>query len=327
MPSSPQLDQHTDDILACGRKILALEASALTTLSRSLDERFQEAVLAIARLQGRVILTGVGKSGHIASKIAATMASTGTPAQFIHATEASHGDLGMIDAQDLVIALSHSGETRELSDIIQYTRRFTIPLIALTAAPDSTLAHHCDILLPIPAIPEAGAGAVAPTTSTTMMLALGDALALALWEHKGFSEETFSRYHPGGRLGQALRTADSLMHTGDVVPLVPLGMTMADAVVAMAEKPFGCIGVIDDNTHLQGIITDGDLRRAMDANFLRKTVQDCMSRTPYTAGPKTLVSSILSVMNQRRFGVAFILEDNRVAGIIHIHDIVRTGIL
>jgi arabinose-5-phosphate isomerase len=313
------------DDIATARRVLALEIEALGALSASLDASFAKAVEAILTAIGRTILTGVGKSGHVARKIAATLASTGTPCLFVHPTEASHGDLGMISEGDVVIALSKSGETRELSDILAYTRRFAIPLIGLTAGHASTLAQAADIRLLIPDAAEACAETNAPTTSTTLMMALGDALAVALLERRGFNADRFKLFHPGGKLGAMLRTAADVMHADDL-PLIPLGASFIDGVKRISEKGFGVVGVVDTIGHLRGIVTDGDLRRSIAAGLSPVTIEDVMTRSPQVVAPETLAATVLRSMNERKITTLFVVSDNRPVGIVHMHDLLKAGV-
>jgi arabinose-5-phosphate isomerase len=274
----------------------------------------------------RVIVTGMGKSGHIANKIASTLASTGTPAVFVHPAEASHGDLGMITGDDVVIALSNSGETSELADLVTYTRRFKIPLIAITGRANSTLAVAADVALVLPNTPEACPMGLAPTTSTTVMLALGDALAVAMLERKGFSADDFHLLHPGGKLGRLLLRVAGIMHTGDEVPLIGGDRSMADTLLLMTSKSFGCAGIVDDDGRLKGIVTDGDLRRHMSGDLLSLKTEEVMTADPLSVQPSTLASEALGFMNARSITTLFVVEDGRPVGIIHIHDCLRAGV-
>ena len=306
---------ETGDI-AVARRVLRTEIAGLEALAKELDANFTAAVDLLAAATGRVIVTGMGKSGHVGRKIAATFASTGTPAQFVHPAEASHGDLGMIAATDAILALSNSGDTAELADILAYSRRFRIPLVAMTRRDGSALAEAAEVMLLLPATAEACPMGLAPTTSTTMMLALGDALALALLERRGFSESDFQRLHPGGQLGrQLLRVAD-IMHGGDAVPLVPRGASMSEAILVMTAKSFGCVG-----------ITDGDLRRHMGDALLRSKVEAVMSTRPKSIRPQALAAEALGQMNAQAITSLFVLdEERRPLGILHIHDLLRTGV-
>ena len=309
-----------------GRRVLSVEAEALGQLSQSLGAPFSEAVEAIVKAKGRVVCTGIGKSGHVARKIAATLASTGTPAMFVHAAEASHGDLGMVGPDDVVLALSKSGEVRELADILAYTGRFTIPLIGITAAADSALGKASTILLLLPDAPEATAYVGAPTTSTTLQMALGDALAVALLERRGFTASDFKVFHPGGKLGAQLQTVGDLMHKGDELPIVAPDAPMPQALLVMTEKRFGCVGVEGADGKLAGVITDGDLRRHMDG-LMDHTAGEVMTASPQTATPDMLAAEALKLMEDRRITVLFVIEHGRPAGILHIHDILRAGVV
>lgn len=318
-----------DSVLGAMRTTLSLEVEALGQLSARLGQAEIDAVRLIEALNGRVILAGVGKSGHVARKIAATLASTGTPSFYVHPAEASHGDLGMVTEADCVIALSKSGETRELSDLIAYCRRFSIPLLAMTAKPESTLARAADILLLVPDAPEACGETRAPTTSTTLMMALGDALAVALIEARGFTAKDFARFHPGGALGAALARVDDLMHAGEAMPLAREGDAMGDALVEMSAKGFGCVGVIDGNGRLAGIVTDGDLRRHMDSDLPARRVGEVMTRGPATIARGALASDAMRLMTEgeRKITQLFVCEPNGApAGLLHIHDLLRVGV-
>lgn len=308
-----------------GRAVLEQEIKGLRALADSLDDDFAHAVACIANIKGRVIVTGMGKSGHIARKIAATLSSTGTPAHFVHPAEASHGDLGMITTDDVVLVLSNSGETPELSDIIAYCKRFSIMMIALVRRKESTLVSAADLALVLPAVPEASLTG-APTTSTTMMLALGDAIAVALVERKGFTREDFSIFHPGGKLGKALIRVSDLMHCGDQLPFVETAASMRDVLLEMTAKRFGCAGVLSSEGLLLGIITDGDLRRHMQADLLEKTALEVMTENPLAIRPGALAAEALGIMNQRSITSLFVTEESRPVGILHIHDCLRAGI-
>lgn len=275
---------------------------------------------------GRVIVTGMGKSGHVARKIAATMASTGTPAQFVHPAEASHGDMGMITSADAVLALSNSGETVELADLIGYSRRWRIPLIAITSRQQSTLGQAADVTLALPATGEAGTLGLAPTSSTTMMLALGDALALGLLEAKGFSAEDFHQLHPGGKLGQKLLRVIDLMHKGPEIPLVEEKTQMSLALIEMTSKTFGCVGVTNSSGQLMGVITDGDLRRHMGTDLLTQSVNVVMTSRPLTITAQALAAEALRIMNEKSITSLFVVDGLKPAGIIRLHDCLRAGV-
>ncbi len=313
--------------IAVARRVLETEISGLKALAAGLDDAFTQAVDLLAAAAGRVVVTGMGKSGHVARKIAATLASTGTPAQFVHPAEASHGDLGNIGRQDAILALSNSGETAELGDVLAYSRRFQIPLVAMTRNEGSGLAEAADVMLLLPATAEACPMGLAPTTSTAMMMALGDALALALLERRDFSESDFHRLHPGGQLGRALQRVADIMHDGDAMPLVPHGCDMAEAILVMTQKSFGCVGIVDSEGRLEGIITDGDLRRHMGDGMLRARVEDVMSRRPKTIRAKALAAEALGQMNAQAITSLFVLDAaKKPVGILHIHDCLRAGI-
>ncbi len=317
---------HLD--LDVARDVLMTEAAGLRALADALGPEFPQAVDCLARASGRIVVSGMGKSGLVARKIAATLASTGTPALFVHPAEASHGDLGMILPGDAVLALSNSGETAELADIVDHARRFGLNLVAITTRPGSTLARAADVALLLPRTAEACPMGLAPTTSTTMQMALGDALAVALLKRRGFTEDDFHRFHPGGRLGARLRRVRDLMHTGDAVPLADVDMGMARALVLMTEKRFGCLGVIRSDGTLLGIITDGDLRRSMGPDLLTRPVHEVMTHGPRTIGPDALAAEALHAMNahERPVTALFVVEDGGVAGILHIHDLLRAGV-
>ncbi|TCP40216.1 KpsF/GutQ family sugar-phosphate isomerase [Rhodovulum marinum] len=317
---------NRETYIAIGRRVLTREADALSMLADGLDDSFARAVELILGASGRVIVSGMGKSGHVARKIAATFASTGTPAHFVHPAEASHGDLGMLTKGDVCLVLSNSGETPELADIIAHTRRFSIPLIGVAGRAESTLLRQSDVALLLPAAEEACPMGLAPTTSTTMTLALGDALAVALMEHRHFTPENFRAFHPGGKLGARLSKVADLMHTGADLPLVASGTPMADALLTMSQKSFGVVGVVDATGHLSGIVTDGDLRRHMDG-LLERRVDEVMTANPLTAGPDDLAEKALGVMNGRKITCLFVVgADGRPQGILHIHDCLRAGI-
>jgi arabinose-5-phosphate isomerase len=311
-------------------RTLALEAAGLKALEAlirlELADAFAEAIAIMARARGRVIVTGIGKSGHVARKIAATFASTGTPAYFVHPTEASHGDLGMVTKEDVILALSWSGETVELLSILNYSRRFRVPLIAVTSRRESALARAAEVVLALPRAKEACPHGLAPTTSTTMQLVLGDCLAIALLEGKGFTAENFRDFHPGGSLGASLKLVSDLMHRGDKLPLVPEGTVMGEALVTMTEKAFGCLGVTDGRGRLAGIVTDGDLRRHMSRNLLGATAGEIMTRNPKAVPPETLASSALEILNSSKITSLFVVEAGKPVGIVHVHDLLRAGV-
>lgn len=314
------------DAIEVGRRVLASEAQALSLMAEGLGEVFAAAVETIFTAKGRVVLTGVGKSGHVGRKIAATLASTGTPAMFVHANEASHGDLGMIGVDDVVLALSKSGEVKELTDVIHYAKRLGVPLLAMTASAGSALGKAADILLLLPDAPEATDGVNAPTTSTTLQIALGDALAVAVLERRGFTADDFRIYHPGGKLGAMLRTVADIMHGAADLPLVAPETAMAQALLVMTERRFGCVGVQDQTGQLSGLITDGDLRRHMDG-LMDLTAGQVMTAKPRTVGPDMLAAEALRLMNEWRITVLFVVEVGKPVGILHIHDLLRAGVV
>ncbi len=317
------------DAVAVGRRVLDIEARAVGRMSGELAEPFAKAVEVLFNAKGRIVCTGIGKSGHVARKIAATMASTGSSAMFVHATEASHGDLGMIGSDDVILALSKTGETRELADVIAYSKRFAIPLLAMTAVADSALGRAATIVLALPDEPEATDELNAPTTSTTLQIALGDALAVALLERRGFKASDFRVFHPGGKLGAMLRTVGDLMHGAGELPLVPGEAPMREALLAMTEKRFGVVGIVDGDGRLQGVITDGDLRRHIDG-LLTHTAAEVMTPGPRkTIAPDQLASEALALMADPppSVTVLFVVEDGRPVGILHIHDLLRAGVM
>jgi len=324
--SAPSLRAKTESGLASARRVLQLEAAGIEALSNSLEESFGRALAILERTSGRVIVTGMGKSGHVATKVAATFSSTGTPAQFVHPAEASHGDLGMITDRDAVIAFSNSGETTELADLVTYTKRFEIPLIAVTGRAGSTLSQAADVTLLLPPTPEACPMGLAPTTSTTVMMALGDALAVALLERKGFSADDFRVLHPGGKLGRKLLRVATIMHTGEAMPIVGQAALMADVLLTMTAKGFGCAGVVDGDGKLLGVITDGDLRRHMAADLVSLTAGQVMTGKPKAIRPDALASEALHVMNARAITNLFVVDDGRPVGIVHVHDCLRAGV-
>ena len=312
------------DALVSARRVLEIEINGLRHLSNGLDGVFVKAIDLVQNISGRVIVTGMGKSGHIAHKLASTLASTGTPAQYVHPGEASHGDLGMITGDDLVIAMSNSGETTELSDIVAYVKLKNIPLISITGSPNSALAKASDVLIIIPNSPEACPLSLAPTTSTTVMLALGDAIAVALLERRGFSPDDFHMLHPGGQLGTRLIRAADIMRGGDEMPLVNLDTRMSDTIIEMTTKQMGCAGVLSSNGQLKGIITDGDLRRHMDDDILAMTSAEVMTSNPKSITEDILVAQVLGFMNDSQITSLFVLADGKPKGIVHIHDVLRT---
>ncbi len=309
---------------------IAVEKAGMSALEEALQnglsEPFERAVAAIASMKGRVVVTGIGKSGHIGSKLAATFASTGTPAFFVHAAEANHGDLGMVSNNDVILALSWSGETAELKGIVSYSRRFKVPLIALTSGEQSTLGRESDVLLLLPKVAEACPHGVAPTTSTLMQLAIGDALALALLERRGFTASDFRVFHPGGSLGASLSHVKDVMHRGDELPLVKIGTPMPEAMRIHSHKHFGCVIVENEDGTLAGIITDGDLTRNVDRPMATLKVDDIMTRSPKTVSPDQLLGATLALLNEARIGAVIVVEANRPVGLVHFHDLLRAGV-
>ncbi len=314
--------------ISVGKRVISREATALSALSDSLDESFTQAVELMLNAKGRIIVCGMGKSGHIARKIAATLASTGAPAHFVHPAEASHGDLGMMAKGDVTLILSNSGETPELSDVIAHTRRFGIPMIGVAGRVGSTLLKQADVALLLPSVEEACDTGVVPTTSTTMTLALGDALAIALMEHRQFTPENFREFHPGGKLGARLSKVEDLMHSGSELPLLSRETPMSDALLTISQKGFGVAGVTDQSGALCGIITDGDLRRNM-SDLLNKSAEDVMSRNPKTIAKDELAEAAVAAMNERKITCLFVTDagdGGTPVGILHIHDCLRAGI-
>ena len=315
---------------ASAKRALTTETEGMQMLVDAVDGPLgiglAAAVDKIRAARGRVILTGMGKSGHVARKIAATMSSTGTPALFVHPAEASHGDLGMITPDDVIIMISNSGESPELRDILTYSRRFAVPLIAITAVSESTIAKEADTVLLLPRAREACPNGLAPTTSTLMQLALGDALAIALLEDKGFSAGDFRTFHPGGKLGAQLKHVRDVMHPKAELPLGTTSMPMLEALIAMTQRSYGCLGVVDGDGRLAGIITDGDLRRNMRNGLLERQVGEIMTKSPKTIDPDALTSEALEVINSLKITSLFVVDDeDRPVGLIHIHDLLRIG--
>ena len=318
------------EAIASATRTLQLETEGLSALKAALAgdlvDNFAEAVEVLRSCRGRIIVTGMGKSGHVAQKTAATLSSTGTPAYFVHPSEASHGDLGMITRDDVIVAFSWSGETMELGNIVSYSRRFAVPLIAVTSNPGSTLAEAAELVLALPQAKEACPHGLAPTTSTVMLLALGDCLAIALLESKGFTARDFKTLHPGGQLGARLKFVGDLMHKGDRLPLVATDAVMSEALVIMTEKALGCLGVIDGDGFLKGIITDGDLRRHMGDGLLARLADEIMTPAPKTVSPDLLASAALELINASAITTLFVVESGRPVGIIHVHDLLRAGV-
>lgn len=315
----------THDICQTARRVLTTEADAIAVLADNLPADFKPVAELILKSRGRVIVSGIGKSGHIGRKISATLASTGTPSHFVHSAEASHGDLGMITDEDICILISNSGETTELRDIVAHTRRFNIPMIAISSNPDSTLMHAADYRLTLPKLPEACAIGMAPTTSTTLTLALGDALAVALMEQRQFVADNFRVFHPGGKLGAQMATVAQLMHGGEQMPLVEAGTSMSETLLVMTSKGFGIAGVTDGD-RLLGVISDGDLRRNMET-LMSKTAGDVATRDPITVPPDMLAAQALAVMNERKIGALIVVDaEKHPQGVLHIHDCLRAGV-
>lgn len=309
-----------------GKRIIEQEIKGLEAVIASLGKPFEDAVERILKLKGRLIISGMGKSGHIARKMAATFASTGTPAYFVHPAEASHGDLGMITEADMLLLLSNSGETAELRDMIAYAKRFSIPLMAMVRRETSMLVSAADLALVLPDVSE-GSPVNAPTTSTTMMLALGDALAIAVMETKGFTPEDFHQLHPGGKLGKAFIRVGDLMHGVEQTPLVKEQDAMSKVLLEITAKSFGCAGVLNSKGELAGVITDGDLRRHMEANLLNKKAADVMTRGPVTTAANILAAEALAVLNAKSITSLFVTENGKPVGILHIHDCLRAGVM
>jgi arabinose-5-phosphate isomerase len=325
MKQATSLMTTSHSILESGRATLAMEISGLEAVSSALDEHFIRAVELISGIKGRLIITGMGKSGHVARKIAATMASTGTPAYFVHPSEASHGDLGMVTQDDALLMLSNSGETSELGDMIAYAKRFAIPIIALVRRSTSMLVDAADIPVVLPEIPEASPTG-APTTSTIMMMAYGDALAMALLDQRGFTKDDFRVYHPGGKLGKNLLRVSDLMHHADTLPLVSMEAPMREVLVTITRHAFGCAAVCKDGK-LTGVITDGDLRRHIQSDFLDLPAREVMTKNPVTVSPRMLVAEAIAIMNSKSITSLFALdEEGTPIGLLHIHDCLRAGV-
>ncbi len=319
-----------EEIISSAKRTLTTEQAGLVALADALvpplSDEFVEAVKTIRRINGRVIVTGVGKSGHIGTKIAATFASTGTPSFFVHASEANHGDLGMISRDDAILALSWSGETTELKGVIAYSKRFSIPLIALTSKQDSTLGKEADIVLAVPKHPEACPHNLAPTTSALMQLAMGDALAIALLENRGFTAGDFRTFHPGGQLGASLTYIRDIMHSGDRIPLVASGTQMTEAIIQISEKGFGCVGVVNSDGMLTGIITDGDLRRNLKIDLLGEMVDSVMTANPKTIQPDMLAIGAMEILNNTSITALMVTDNGKPVGIVHFHDLLKLGV-
>jgi len=317
--------QHKNSYILSAIKTINTEVEGLKSLIDFFDDSYVKAVELILKCKGRIILSGMGKSGHIANKISATLASTGTPAFFIHPAEARHGDLGMITENDVVILLSNSGDTKELKDIIYYCKRFYIPIIGIIRKRDSELGNTSTVVLSIPAIPEAN-NINAPTTSTTMMLALGDCLAVSLIEARGFNAQNFGTFHPGGKLGSAFLKANDIMRKGSLIPIVKTNTLMSEVLIEMTSKHLGCTAVVDDKDNLVGIITDGDLRRNLSQNFLNDLAQNIMTKNPQVIDKDTLAIEALGLMNKKSITSIFVSQNNKIIGVLHIHDCLKAGV-
>ena len=327
---SPEKNRpNRQDSIDSALRTVATEQAGVAVLAAALEnglaEPFAHAVELISGIDGRVIVTGVGKSGHIGSKIAATLASTGTPAFFVHPAEANHGDLGMIAKDDAIIAMSWSGESKELMGIVAYSRRFSIPLIAITAGETSALARAADVVLLLPLAPEACPHGLAPTTSTLLQLVMGDALAIALLEARGFTPDHFRTFHPGGQLGANLTLVSEIMRVGDQVPLALLGTKMPEAVMTLSQKKVGCVCIVDASGALVGIITDGDVARNLHRNLADVTVDEVMTRTPKTIDPQTLAGTAIAILNEHNIGALVVTRNNMPVGVVHFHDLLRIG--
>ncbi|MER8912351.1 KpsF/GutQ family sugar-phosphate isomerase [Mesorhizobium sp. M0761] len=329
MHAGSQEKKPLEASIASALRTVATEQAGVAALAAALEnelaEPFARAVDMVSRINGRVIVTGVGKSGHIGTKIAASLASTGTPAFFVHPAEANHGDLGMIARDDAIIAMSWSGESRELMGIVAYSRRFSIPLIAITAGAASALARAADVVLLLPSVPEACPHGLAPTTSTLLQLVVGDALAIALLEARGFTPDHFRTFHPGGQLGANLTQIHEIMHVGERLPLVASGTGMREAILELSNKGFGCVAIATTDGALVGIITDGDIRRHIGSNLMEMSVDQVMTKKPKTATPDTLVATALQIINNSAITSLMVVEGRRLVGLVHLHDLLRIG--
>ena len=308
------------------KRVLSNESNAIKQLAKSLGKNYVDAIDKLDNVKGRVIFTGIGKSGHVARKMASTFSSTGVPSYFVHPSEASHGDLGIIDRSDAVVVISNSGETPEISDLVEYTKRHKIPLITVTSNLDSLIAEQSDIALLLPKVKEACPMGLAPTTTTTMTMALGDAMAINLMTRRNFSANDFKLRHPGGKLGKQLLKVSDIMHKEDEVPVTKKDSLMSDVIIQMTTKSFGCVAVLDERKLLAGIITDGDLRRHMSDKLLQQLAEDVMTPGPKSIRPIALASEAVAVMNELEITNLFVTEKKSVVGIIHIHDCLRAGI-
>ena len=325
-PTKTPMNQQMESDLLAAREVLTIEAEALTTLAANLNEEFTKALDIIANLKGRLIVSGMGKAGHVGKKATATYASTGTPCYFVHPAEASHGDLGMISENDAVLMLSNSGETKELGDMINYCKRFSIPLIAMTSKRDSTLGREADIVLQLANVPEVCPNQQAPTTSTTMQLALNDAMAIALMKRRGFSASDFRLYHPGGKLGGQLLAVKTIMKQGDDLPLVLETSTMEQALKVISEKTFGCAIIVKDNNELAGFMTDGDIRRNLSSDLLQRKISDVMNSNPRRIDSNALASEALAIMNQHAITQLLVVNENTPVGLVRLNDIMKAGV-
>ena len=323
----PKITFSSTRILNIARQTIETEKMALGHLQDSINTNFYESIKMIASIKGRIILSGIGKSGYIANKISATLSSTGTISQYIHPTEASHGDLGIITSKDMIIILSWSGQSPELHNLIVYAKENNIPMIAITANPESIVGKYANICLTLPKIEEACPNGLTPTSSTIMQLALGDAIAISLLQNRGFTATDFKKFHPGGKLGFNLTCVEDIMHKEPFLPLLTADIIMSEALITMTQKGFGCLGIIDENENLIGMITDGDLRRHMDTNFLDKKTYDIMTQNPEIISPTTFVADTLDLMNHKKIQSLFICVERKPKGIIHLHDLLRIGIL
>jgi len=321
------MDRDKHNIINAAKAAIKIEAESLAQLSHSIGENFALAVLQILNCPGRIIVVGMGKSGHVARKIAATLSSTGTPSLFVHPAEASHGDLGMIGHTDVVIAISKSGETPELRDTIGYCRRFGIKIIAITACPDSTLGNAADHLLLLPDAAEACPLGLAPTSSTTSTMALGDAIAIACLEARDFKASHFRDFHPGGKLGQKLTRVEEVMHGQEMLPLVEEFAPLSDAVIEMSRGRFGCVGIIDKERHLIGIFTDGDLRRSFSSANFNKPIWQLMTREPHSISSAALIEDVAKLFSETHIPSVFACEDGKPVGLIHVHDLLQRGFI
>jgi len=329
MDAATKKQANPREAIESALRTVATERAGVDALAAALEdglaEPFARAAGLLSGLRGRAIVTGVGKSGHIGSKIAATLASTGTPAFFVHPVEANHGDLGMIARDDAIVAISWSGETQELKGIISYSRRFSIPLIAITSGAASALAREADVVLLLPRVAEACPHGLAPTTSTLLQLIVGDALAIALLEARGFTPEHFRTFHPGGQLGANLTRVSEIMRTGDRIPLAGLGTTMPEAVMTLAQKKVGCVCVVDGEGRLAGIVTDGDIARNLDRNLAGMTVDEIMTRAPKTIEPQMFAGAAVALLNKHNISALVVVENERPVGVVHFHDLLRIG--